>query len=389
MKRGKKSQGNILVIVLIILLVLAVIVVVWKVVRNTVTESSEQVSTLPFTIELKASSIPYLVNGCVYINIKRDPGEGKIEKIRFIFETSSGEQEDYIEENEANFPKELESREFVFCINEITRIDIDDIIKVSFVPIFENEVYGIVEEETILDICQDVVNCIDNDDLCCPTSCDYNNDNDCPQLTCTDVDGDGYCSESSSSGCDNSVCPIDYDDCNDGNDLINPGASEVCWGELDEDCDGLVDAEDVDDCGGCSGTVSYAITGTETCINQYSSTYSCDRASNSVTSDYWFGLSTGTPKWVYGDLGSKKCISGVKVYISNLDVPQTMDIQVSDDAVSWTTVANGWTVTTGETWVEKTFTETQGRYVRFYMTSCARAYCNFRDFEIKSRSYLG
>jgi len=103
-------------------------------------------------------------------------------------------------------------------------------------------------------------------------------------------------------------------------------------------------------------------------------------------SDHWFGTTAGTPKWVYGDLGSKKCISGVRANIFSLDVPQTMDIQVSDDAINWTTVETGWTVTTGETFVEKPFTEIKGRYIRFYITSCNRSYCNFHDFEVKSRS---
>ena len=75
----------------------------------------------------------------------------------------------------------------------------------------------------------------------------------------------------------------------------------------------------------------------------------------------------------------------MKVNISSTYIPQTMNIQVSDDHTNWTTVETGWTVTTGEEWVEKPFTETQGRYVRFYITSSKYNYCNFHDFEIESR----
>ena len=38
------------------------------------------------------------------------------------------------------------------------------------------------------------------------------------------------------------------EDCDDDNAAINPDAKEVCAGEVDEDCDGLVDLDDSDDC---------------------------------------------------------------------------------------------------------------------------------------------
>jgi len=114
--------------------------------------------------------------------------------------------------------------------------------------------------------------------------------------------------------------------------------------------------------------------------------FPCSAISDGITGNYWFGQGTGPPKWAYSDLGSKKFISGVRVYIYYADIPQTMNIQVSNDASSWTTVVSGWTVNAGETWVEKTFTETEGRYIRFYITSCKRSYCNFREYEIKTRT---
>ncbi|MCX6738368.1 MAG: hypothetical protein NTY11_03080 [Candidatus Parcubacteria bacterium] len=108
----------------------------------------------------------------------------------------------------------------------------------------------------------------------------------------------------------------------------------------------------------CGGTASYQITGTDVCSDEYSpSYYPCSNVSNGITTDYWFGSATGAPKWTYGNLDSKKCISAVRVWIYSYDVPQTMNIDVSDDASTWTRVVTSWTVSTPDTWVEKTFSD--------------------------------
>lgn len=90
------------------------------------------------------------------------------------------------------------------------------------------------------DACDNACNAATPDDECCDNlSC--TNERVCDE-GCTDEDGDGYGDPTDLS------CPNSGRDCDDEDPLVNPAAAESCGNEIDDDCDGLTDAEDGYDC---------------------------------------------------------------------------------------------------------------------------------------------
>ncbi|MCK6501885.1 hypothetical protein L6R53_00530 [Myxococcota bacterium] len=111
---------------------------------------------------------------------------------------------------------------------------------------------------------QDRTDCNDGDITAYPGASEVCDgvDNDCDDQTdegtaldaaswYRDGDGDGYGSELATvTACDQPEGYVDDDtDCNDADEAVNPGATEVC-NEIDDDCDTLVDDYDTDTEGG-------------------------------------------------------------------------------------------------------------------------------------------
>ncbi len=80
-----------------------------------------------------------------------------------------------------------------------------------------------------------------------PEICD-SLDNNCSagiDEVCNDDDGDGYCKGSATVS---PGCPKGGGDCNDGNPLINPGQTEDCNTEFDDDCNGSLNESGAANC---------------------------------------------------------------------------------------------------------------------------------------------
>jgi hypothetical protein len=102
---------------------------------------------------------------------------------------------------------------------------------------------------------------------------------------------------------------------------------------------------------------------------QASGSYSSFLPENAVDKDMSTMWNSGgyAPKWIYFDLGIKRPISEVRV-LAGSGVPSGIthyDIQVSDDAVAWTTVANA---SSSGVW-GATQVSASARYVRLNITS--------------------
>lgn len=97
----------------------------------------------------------------------------------------------------------------------------------------------------------------------------------------------------------------------------------------------------------------------------------------------WYGNPRNAfPKWIYFDLGNKKCISQLDLYAFSEDLPITLKIQASHDTAIWTTIKDNVTLSSSSTPNILLPSNIKARYIRIVETSSAREYGSLSEIRL-------
>lgn len=304
----KRGLSTVVTSLILILLVLVALGIVWVVVKNILSQNTDDITTGKFTVNMKIKSVSVdtSVNN-ISMNIQRTTGQGNLEGFQFI--VTNGTLTEVI-----RIPTNLkEIEEGVFELN--LSMNASSVEKIVVVPYYKTssgkDSFGINKKEyffkgnegcqvvsfyidvdsdgegnnTVLaniscnspapNYVQNNLDCGDNDALIntgATEQCSDGIDNDCDNLIdgadseCgavnyyCDVDGDLYYNSTISgtclgSGCEPPNCQLTQGmDCNDGDNSVNPGEIELC-DLIDNNCDGQIDEGGV--CDISTGLVSH------------------------------------------------------------------------------------------------------------------------------------
>lgn len=126
---NKRGMSAVVTTLIIILLTIVALGIVWVVVKNIIDKGSDEITLTGLTLDLeivKAVSDDTFVN----VTVKRNPGEGNLVGINFIF--SDGDNSDVVRVD-TNLA-ELGWQTFIFLRNDLA---VDNITSIAVAPIFE------------------------------------------------------------------------------------------------------------------------------------------------------------------------------------------------------------------------------------------------------------
>ncbi len=130
---NKRGLSTIVMSLLLILLGLVAVGIFWVVVRNVVQGGAEEIDLGKLTVDLEIQSVKS-DGGSIDVMVKRNPGEGEISKMKFIF---NDEETSKSIEREISLD-ELDKKKFTFSQEELEELNYFNITKVSIAPIFKS-----------------------------------------------------------------------------------------------------------------------------------------------------------------------------------------------------------------------------------------------------------
>lgn len=283
----KRGISGVIATVLLIVIVLVAIIIVWNVVNPFLKKSSEDMGNIDnLAISLNIDKSLSLINqtGPSKIVVTRDSAEGNFDGLKFIFRNSD---DMYIEtryEKISAFGTRVFNFNAYQNLTNVSSVEIYPVIKLSsgkektgamLDRMGESEGSGIYTEQPS--------GCAQDSDCPDPGECKIKNctDNQCiptNKQDGTSCSGGGVCSNGNCAGCVNGATQSCYSGlsgtsdiglCHNGTKTCSSGvwgscvgevipATEVCTGNLDEDCDGQVDCADSDCTSNpaCAGQIS-------------------------------------------------------------------------------------------------------------------------------------
>ena len=141
--KNRKGVSEVVVGLFLILLAFVSVAIVSLVISNIIQTESEKVSLKSFFVDLDLQSVKTLEDGGISINVKRNPGEGDLTGIKFIFSDGTNTK---VLEKEANL-NELEQGTYTFSSEELGGINAKD---VSIAPVM-GKTSGKVETKNIIE----------------------------------------------------------------------------------------------------------------------------------------------------------------------------------------------------------------------------------------------
>ncbi len=128
---NKRGLSGVVTSLILILLVLVAVGIVWVVVKNIISEGSEQVSLGMFTVDLEIKNVKVNDDGSVDVKVERKVGQGELTGIKFIISDGTNSQ---VIEKDTNLQELGVS---TFPISQSGLGDIAFVKEVSIAPILE------------------------------------------------------------------------------------------------------------------------------------------------------------------------------------------------------------------------------------------------------------